>query len=66
MGSMKRSTALNDEQLTEAFRRAAIGEQFYVMGNKSEQNRAYSCAGCVGRQIAMRKFRQGWKATVIK
>ena len=69
---MIRTSVLADMLLTEAFGRANIGDKFFVGSrngqtrDKSEQNRAYSCASCAGRQITMRKFRDGWKATVIE
>lgn len=70
---MKRSHVFTDQQLTEIFKRASLGEKLYVVridggeaSNKAEQNRVYQAASFAGRQIAMRKFREGWKATVIE
>jgi hypothetical protein len=61
---MKRTRGFNDEQLNEAFRRAKLGDTFYVIG-ESEQKRCYAAAKFAGRQLSMRRFRGGWKATVI-
>jgi hypothetical protein len=72
---MMRTHVFNDEQLTTAFKRAKVGDKFLVVGPvgmdgkrhpRSEQNRAYSCASCAGRQIVMRKYRDGWKATILE
>lgn len=67
---MMRTHVFNAEELTTAFKRAKVGDQFMVVGKKlhdrSEQNRAYSCAACAGRPLVMRKYRDGWKATILE
>lgn len=69
---MMRTCVFTDEQLEEAFRRAKPLDKFHVLpkylnGNpKSEQNRVYKAASAAKRQITMRVFRRGWKATVIE
>lgn len=61
---MKRTKVFGNSDLNEAFRRAALGDTFYVIGI-DEQKRAYAAAKFAGRQLSMRRFREGWKATVI-
>jgi hypothetical protein len=67
---MKRTYVFDNAQLTEAFSRSKIGDKFYVTdatdNKRSEQNRVYACATVAKKQLAMRKFREGWKATVIE
>jgi len=62
---MKRTHVFTNEQLTDALKRDTLGGKYFVK-DKNEQSRAYACASCAGRQLAMRKFRDGWKATVIE
>jgi hypothetical protein len=68
---MKRTRVFDNAQLVDAFTRSKIGDKFYVvslgaMDKRSEQNRVYACATVAKKQLAMRKFRDGWKATVIE
>jgi hypothetical protein len=68
---MMRTHVFTAEELTTAFKRAKVGDKFLVAAKEgksreSEQNRVYSCASCAGRQIVMRKYRDGWKATILE
>jgi hypothetical protein len=61
---MKRAKVFDVPQLTKAFIRGKVGDKFFV--EQSDNKRVYSCATHAGRQISMRKFRDGFKATILE
>ena len=62
---MKRTSALDDADLTRAFQQAQAGEKFLV-SNEPERKRAYRAASSAGRKIATRRVRDGgFHATVL-
>lgn len=62
---MKHCKPLSSEQLTEAFRKAKFADTFFMLG-EDERKRAFNCAAYAGRKIATRKFKDGFRATVVE